>query len=198
MSKPQAFIFFGPSGSGKGTQATRLIEYLKSSDSTRGVLYIETGALARSFVQGEGFANRHAKEILSGGGLFPEFLPIWLWSDKLIKEHTGSEHLVCDGLSRRVPEAPVLDGALRFFGFEHPYIIVINVSREWARERLLERGRGDDAEAAIKKRLDWYEENVVPAVEYFRNAKGFRIIDINGEQTVDAVHAEIVSKVNEA
>jgi adenylate kinase len=195
MDTPKAFIFFGPSGSGKGTQAKLLSEYLNKTDPAREVIYIETGGQAREFIKGDGFANKQAKEILANGGLFPEFLPIWLWADMLIKRYTGNEHLICDGLSRRLAEAPVLEGALKFFKFEKPYIVVMNVSREWTTARLLERGRNDDTVANINRRLDWYYENVVPAIDHFRKSDSCIVLDLNGEQPIETVHAELVSRI---
>ena len=46
----------------------------------------------------------------------------------------------------------------------------------------------------IDKRLDWFDKDVLPAIGYFRSNPFFRVIEINGEQNVEAVHAEIVAK----
>ena len=74
-----AFIFYGISGSGKGTQAKLLIEYLQKNDPSREVIYIETGARIRSFIADtSGHTRDMVKNILDKGGLLPEFIPIWL------------------------------------------------------------------------------------------------------------------------
>src|SRR3989344_985591 len=149
---PQTIIFFGRSGSGKGTQARLLEEYLRKNDSSkRGVIYIETGARFRQF----------------------------------IKEYTGKEHLILDGLSRRVAEAPVLSAALKFYKREKPCVIVLNVSRKWSMDRLKERGRYDDAEKEINRRLDWYDANVAPTIEYFKKDAYYKYLEIDGEQPVE-------------
>ncbi|HEY0221046.1 MAG TPA: nucleoside monophosphate kinase [Candidatus Paceibacterota bacterium] len=191
---PQTFIFFGPSGAGKGTQAKLLMEKLKEKDS-REILYIETGQRFRDFSTEASFTAKLTKEIMTNGGLLPEFLPIWIWTEYLIKHVSGDEHMVLDGLSRRAHEAPILDSAMRFYKREKPFVLSVEVSGEWAKERLLGRGRVDDSEKEIEERIAWYYENVVPAMEYFKNNPNYNFIPVNGEQTIEEVHNEIMSKI---
>ena len=77
QQKPQTYIFFGRSGSGKGTQAELLIKYLQ--EQKREVLYIETGRVFREFMEQDSYSARLTREMLSGGGLLPVFLPVWIW-----------------------------------------------------------------------------------------------------------------------
>ncbi len=193
--KPQAFIFFGRSGSGKGTQAKLLIKYLEDSTEHK-VLYIETGERFREFKVGESLSSKLTKEIMEHGGLMPEFLPVWIWSDFLIKNFTGDEHLVLDGLSRRVDEAPVLASALEFYKFDRPVVIHMNVSRERAFEMLKGRGRKDDTDEYINRRLDWFETNVVPSIEYFKDHPGYVFLDINGGGSIEEVHKDLIEKIS--
>jgi adenylate kinase len=191
--QPQTFIFFGPSGSGKGTQAEKLINFLKEKDSKK-VLYIETGKKFREFSQEASLTAKLTQESLSSGGLLPEFLPIWLWAEYFVRHISGDEHMVLDGLSRRAHEAPILDSAMRFYKREKPIILNIEVSKEWATERLLGRGRSDDTKEGIEKRLDWYYKNVLPAVDYFRDNTYYNFVTINGEQSIEEVFEEILEK----
>ncbi len=191
---PQTFIFFGPSGAGKGTQAKLLIDKLKEKDN-REVLYIETGQRFRDFSTEASVTAQMTKEIMSKGGLLPEFLPIWIWTEYLIKHVSGDEHMVLDGLSRRAHEAPILDSAMKFYKREKPYVISMAVSKEWAKDRLLGRGRTDDNEHDIEKRIAWYYENVVPALEYFRNNTYYNFISIDGEKSIEEVHADIMKEI---
>ena len=190
---PQAFILFGKSGSGKGTQAKLLIDYLKKKD--RYVLYVETGKKFREFIKRDTHSSQLTKKVLDEGGLLPAFLPIWVWADSLIENFTGKEDMVFDGLTRQINEAPVLDTALKFYGIKNPFVIVINVSDDWATKRLTERGRSDDNEEDIKRRLKWFQDNVVPVIDYFKDKEGYRFIEINGEQTIEQVHNEILEKI---
>ena len=75
-------------------------------------------------------------------------------------------------------------------------IINVDVSEKWATEKLSGRGRADDKKAEdIQKRLDWFNTDVVPAVEYYRNNSEYEYLKINGEQTIEQVHAEIMNKL---
>ncbi|MEK7514726.1 MAG: nucleoside monophosphate kinase [Patescibacteria group bacterium] len=190
---PQTFIFFGRSGSGKGTQARLLLEYLKKEDSARSTLYLETGQELREFSKTKSYTARLTKDTLSSGALLPGFVPIWLWTDYLIKHFSGQEHLIFDGISRRSIEAEVLDSALEFYKREAVHIILINISKEWASARLLERGRSDDNKDDIEKRLNWYDDSVTESLKFFRNNKKYIFCDIDGEQEIEKVYKDIVA-----
>lgn len=193
---PQAFIFYGLSGSGKGTQAKLLIEHLAKVEPTRETIYIETGARIRGYIgDNAGYTRDMIKNVLEKGGLLPEFVPIWLWSNLLIDRFTGKENLVLDGAARRPHESPVVEGALKFYGFENVTVVSINVSREWARERLKGRGRYDDSDDDIDRRFDWYEKNTKPAADYFRKLPGVKFLDINGDRSIEEVHKDIIKKL---
>src|SRR5262249_17441152 len=140
---PQTFILFGRAGSGKGTQAKLLMEYLQKHDSGRKCLYIETGQKLREFIVQDNHSAQLTKEFMDTGGLMPAFMPIWLWSGFLIKNFTGNEHLIFDGTCRRSYEAPVLDTALKFYKREQPTLIVLDTSHQWSIERAVARGRSD-------------------------------------------------------
>ena|SRR3989344_1812899 len=192
---PKTFIFIGRSGSGKGTQASLLIEYLKKDDPEKRVLHLETGQEFRKLREGTGPTSRIVKEIYDKGGLMPEFLPIWLWSDFLVNNLKESDHLVVDGVARRVREAEILDSALKFYKREKLFIVHINVKRGWAFDRLMARKRADDNADDINARLDWFESEVSKSLAYYAGNPDYKVLDINGEQTIEEVHEEIVEKL---
>ncbi|MEK7117038.1 MAG: nucleoside monophosphate kinase [Patescibacteria group bacterium] len=194
--QPQTFIFFGPSGSGKSTQAKLLQEEIKKRDPERNILYIETGKKFRELAESDSFTAKEIKKAIENGNLLPEFLPIWVWTGFMMDNITGNEHIFMDGLARQPKEAPVLDSAIKFYKRENPFVISINISDEWATKLLKNRGRSDDNKDEIKKRLDWYHENVIPAIEYFKNNSYYKFIPINGEQTIEEVHKEIMKKMD--
>lgn len=196
FTEPRTFLFFGRSGAGKGTQAKKLVTYLQEIDTERDTLYIETGKLFRDFIEHHNsYVSTRVKQVLEEGGLLPAFLPVWMWANYLVSSFTGEEHLVFDGVGRRAEEAPILSEALGFFNRDGSHLLYINSSREWCKDRLLERGRSDDTPEDIDNRLDWYEENVVPTIEALEKDPNFYLLDINGEQSVDEVHQEILNKV---
>ncbi len=195
MENPRTFILFGISGAGKGTQAKLLTEYLVKNDSGRETVYLSTGELFRIFMESGSYTAIKVKNILDEGGLLPEFLPIWIWTNFFNKNiKTNTEHLVLDGIARRAPEAPILERALSFYGRNISDIVLINVSRELAIKRLKERGRYDDNDKDISVRLDWYETNVIPSINYFRESGDFKVHDIDGEKSIEEVHEEVLKK----
>lgn len=194
---PQTFILFGPSGCGKGTQARLLIEYLKEKNPQRETLYLETGNQFREFIKtNNSYTAKLTKEVVESGGLMPEFMPIWIWGGFLIEKITGDEHIIFDGVSRRKAEASVLDSAIKFYKRENPTVLSFEVSDGEITKRLLARGRKDDDEEGIKKRISWYKENVIPAMEYFKNNPNYKFFSINGEQGVEEVCKEMIKKLD--
>lgn len=190
-NNPKTIIFFGRSGAGKGTQAKLLNGVLQ--ERGRDVIYIETGRELRSFTKDT--SNHTAvltNEIMDKGELLPAFLPVWLWSDILVDNFTGRQDLILDGLARRISEAPILDSAMKFYNRKDVIIINITVTREEARKRLLTRGREDDNDLDIDERLNWYDRDVIPVLEFFEERKGYHYLDINGEQDREAVQKEIM------
>lgn len=192
----KAILFFGMSGSGKGTQANLLDEFFKKNDPERGVLRVETGKGFRTLAKEDGnFTGQIVKRDLDEGGLMPEFLPIWIWTDMLVKNYTGQEHIIMDGLARRVTEAPVLESALRYYNLD-TVVFYLKTSKEWSAKRLLERGRYDDNEQDIDVRLTWFEKNVTPSIEYFKKVGGnVRFVEIDGERAIEDVHDDIIRAI---
>jgi adenylate kinase family enzyme len=192
---PQTFVFFGRAGSGKGTQAKLLIDLLKEKTPDIRSLYLETGEKLREFISQDNHSAALTKEVLDTGGLMPAFMPIWLWTGFLVENFTGDEHIVLDGICRRKYEAPILDTALKFYKRPGAVIIIIDVSNDWSLQRLLSRGRHDDEIPEIRKRQEWYDTEVAEAMKYLESEAGYTTLHINGEQTIEEVHAEIVQKL---
>jgi adenylate kinase len=193
--QPQTFIFFGPSGCGKGTQAKLLMEEIKNKDPERKILYVETGQKFREIAQWTSYTAQKVKGLMESGSLAPVFLPIWIWTEYLMENLTGDEHIILDGVSRRLVEANVLDSALKFYERKNMTVISFEVSDEWAKKLMRGRGRLDDNEEEMNKRLAWYKENTVPAIEYFKNDPDYHFISINGEQSIEEVHKEVIEKI---
>lgn len=188
-------IFIGRSGCGKGTQAALLKERIARFDKERRhILYVETGEHFRRFIRGESFSSRLSRKIYESDERQPDFLACSMWTKVLLDELDKDMHIVFDGAPRALSEAEMLTSAFNFYKREQPTIIYIDVSRKWSEERLLSRGRSDDVNIEkIDKRLDWFDEDVMPAVEYFRNNPYYRFFDINGEQSIERVHADIIA-----
>ena len=188
-----AYIFIGRSGCGKGTQSELFKK--KIEDGRRKILHVETGAFFREFIKKNQYTEVLAKKIVESGGLMPEAMAINMWVSYLVDNFTGKEDLIFDGAPRKLLEAELLDGVLKFYNIKNYKVIYINVSHDWSKARLLERGRKDDTEDGIEKRLEWFDKDVVPSVDFFRSNKNCEFIDVNGEQTIEQVHKELIKKV---
>ena len=135
------------------------------------------------------------KEIVEGGGRVNSFLAIWMWTNALIENMKGDEHLIIDGSPRTIQEAQVMDTAVDFYKRQNPIIVYINTSRTWCEERLVERHRNDDLTIEhIRKKLDWFESDVEGAIWWYRNQAKYKFAEINGEQSVEEVHKEVMIK----
>ena len=193
--QPQAYIFVGRSGSGKGTQATLLMEVLKKIDPEHGIFTVETGKELRNFIEGQAFTQKLAKRIQMNGGFQPSFVAIYNWAKVIIEKYQEGMHMIFDGTSRRLPEAIALDSVFDFFDIKDLWVIYLDIHDEEATKRLLTRGRADDTHEGIKNRLGNFEEDMKPSVEFFRHNKRYKFLDIDGIRPIDIVHADIVKKV---
>ena len=81
---------------------------------------------------------------------------------------------------------------MKFFKREDIKIIYIELSEEEAMKRNLLRGRHDDTKEGLAKRFNEYINKVVPAMDYFKGKENYEIFTINGEQTIENVHKDIV------
>lgn len=191
----KAFIFIGRSGCGKGTQADLLMKAMKEKDPSREILYIQTGQEFRKFIAGDTVSEKKAKAIYDVGGLMPAFLTINMWVRPLVDKYNDNQHLFFDGTPRKPDEASILNSIFGFYGIEKPYVINIEIRPEEALKRLLARKRVDDVEDEIKKRLAWYESDVVPTLEYFNNNENYNLLVIDGERSPEEIHKDIANRV---
>ncbi|MFZ2484966.1 MAG: nucleoside monophosphate kinase [Minisyncoccia bacterium] len=193
-------IFIGRSGCGKGTQADLLKNYISGSDrDMRQILYVETGEHFRKFIRDDSFSSELSRKAYEKDERQPDFLACWMWVNVLVEELLPDMHIVFDGAPRSLTEALVLSTAMKFYGRENPTIIHLDVSRKWSEDRLLSRGRMDDRSISkITKRLNWFDEDTLPAIEYFKTNKIYKFIEVNGEQPINKVHTDIVEAYEHA
>lgn len=191
----KVFILIGRSGCGKGTQGALLTKYLKETDPKREVLYVQSGAEFREFIKGDSATQKISNRLYAEDKLQPEFLSVYMWINILIRNYKENEHIIFDGAPRRRHEAGVLDSIFDFYNIKNPIVINIEVSEAWATERLTARHRMDDKSEDIAKRLAWYNTDVVPAIEYYKNNPRYKFVQINGERSINEIHQEILAKI---
>src|SRR5581483_6607673 len=185
LVEQQTIIFLGPQGCGKGTHAELVKKYLEAHDAERPVRYFSAGKQLRAFVEGHSYTADLNRSLIAQGGLLPTFLSVHVFSEQLMREMTGSEHLLIDGFPRTEDQVPVLDSALRFYKRQSPTVIYINISDEEAVARLLKRGRADDTEEGIRERLRWTREHIGPILEWFRANSLYKVFEIDGNKSIE-------------
>ncbi len=193
MQNPYTVIFIGPQGSGKGTQIEKLKVVLETSDERRRVVDIQTGRRFRSLAaKQETFAEDKVAETLDAGSLQPDFLSAVLWGQAMVDQLDPKSHLLIDGFPRTVAQIPDLEDAFHFF--ERGVIEVMNLvtPEEVVRTRMQSRARADDTVGSIEERLRWYREDTLPVVEYYRTRDNTTVHDIDGTDTIDGVHEQIL------
>jgi adenylate kinase len=189
---PVDVVFFGPPGSGKGTQASRLASAL-------GVPQISTGDLLRSNVASGTELGKIAKPIMESGALVPDDLVIRMLKER-VKEADAAGGALFDGYPRTVPQAEALEHLLGEEGRSLAAVLFIDVPDEPIVERLVRRaaleGRSDDTPETVASRLRVYREKTEPLAELYRN-KGL-LHRIDGNRPVEAVAADVLATVNQA
>jgi adenylate kinase family enzyme len=160
------------------------------------VYYLESGAKFRDFVSQSGYTAELSNAVMKKGELQPAFLAIHIWSHLMIEHMDAKRHIMIDGTPRKLDEAKILDGAFKFYGRVKPKIVYVNVSDAWSIARLEGRGRADDKSLdEVKKRLSWFNTDVIPAIDFYKTNPDYDFLDINGEQTIEQVQAEILAKL---
>jgi len=186
-------IFIGPQGSGKGTQIGLLSQFFKERDPERKVVDIQTGRRFRSLaIKGEGYTEKKVFETLDTGKLQPLFLSVVLWGDAFHDHVDPDCHILIDGFPRTVDEARVLESALAFYRRSNLIVVNLKTDETVVRERMVSRARPDDTPASIEARLEWYREETVPVLAYYRERPHTEVIDCDGSRSIREVHDEIL------
>jgi adenylate kinase len=193
----QTIIFMGPQGCGKGTQIELLAEVLKEKDTETRITDIQTGRQFRALAEGEeNFTTKKVKETIEKGVLQPLFLTVLLWGNEFIQQADSKSHMLIDGLPRRVEEAKVLESALEFYDRRHITVVYLDTDEEEVLKRMKLRARNDDTEESIKTRLEAYQKETLPVLEYYRKRPNTTVIDVDGAKTIEEVHNSILSGLN--
>lgn len=196
ISNLKTFIFIGRSGCGKGTQAKLFMEKYKESRPNESFYYLESGKKFRDFI-GEGtYSSELSKKIMDSGKLQPEFLAVWAWSSLMVENLKKDQHLVLDGTPRKLHEVNILESAFDYYGIKDIYVIHIDITKEETKRRLALRGRLDDQNPEdVDKRLEWFDAEVTPAIDFYINNPRYNYVHINGEQEAEVIHQEILNKL---
>lgn len=189
-------IFIGPQGSGKGTQIEKLKAVLEGRDRRR-VVDIQTGRRFRALAATqETFAEDKIAVTMGAGTLQPDFITTVLWGRAMMDQLDDKSHLLIDGFPRTVGQIPDLEDAFHFFGRANAVLINLETPEEVVRARMETRARADDTASSIEERLRWYREDTLPVIEYYKTRPNTTVHNLDGTDTIDGVHAQILSVLN--
>ena len=199
-------VLLGAPGAGKGTQAAKLVEEF-------GTPHISTGDMLRAAVKAGTPLGQKAKSYMDAGDLVPDDVIIGLVTERLQDPDT-EKGFILDGFPRNTMQAVTLDSELSGLGRTIDCALLIDVEPAIIIERLSSRRtcracghtgtatetvcpacggemyqRDDDKPETIQNRLDVYEKNTSPLVEYYRGQGLLK--SVNGAQSMEAVYADV-------
>lgn len=190
-----AIIFIGRSGCGKGTQSKLLIEFF--AEKGQETLYLSTGNEFRNLIaEGDNFTSKKVDQIYDAGGRHPDFLCVTILGNFFKNQYDANKNLIMDGGLRSLNEAQTVADIFDFYEIKNAKVFNLDVSHEWSVDKLKKRGRDDDNDTVFEAKKKWYEDEVIPAIEFLKKNNKFEFHIINGENSVEEVHRDIISKLN--
>lgn len=171
-------IFFGIAGSGKGTQAELLSTRLNAP-------IVATGDILR-----QNRDNPDVKAAVESGVLVSDDILLNLLEAEFEKIGADKNEFILDGSPRSINQAKWLAQKIKTGELKLTAIIHLKLSQEKALERLKLRGRHDDNQDAMLKRVEFYYDSVLPGLEYLQQS-GFEVTEIDGDQSVEDVAVQI-------
>jgi len=196
INKPQTFIFYGIVGSGKGTQVELLKNYLKDNKISDDILFISTGDEFRKIINSDSFSSKIIKDVVNRGKLIPDFFTTSLLVKKIADSINENTTIITDGYPRTITQSESFYELMKFYNRNDAIVVYIELDKEEATKRMKLRGRADDTDEGISNRFDEYTKNVIPSMDYFKDKEGYNILTINGNQSIEEVHKEIINKIN--
>src|ERR1700726_2780742 len=162
-------ILLGPPGSGKGTQAQRLVH-------RHGIIQLSTGEMLRAAVAAQTPVGLKAKDVMASGGLVPDEIVIGIISDRL-DQPDASKGFILDGFPRTVPQAQALDELLKKKHMRLDAVVELRVNESALLQRVESRvaemrARGeevriDDTPEGLTRRLARYRSMTQPPIYYY-------------------------------
>jgi adenylate kinase len=209
-------IILGRQGAGKGTQCVRLSRHFV-------VPHISTGDMLRAAVREGTELGKMAKQVMDAGGLVGNEIMVGIVEDRVNRDDARTRGYILDGFPRTVPQAEQLDRITVERPID--VVIDLDVPRDLVLKRISARRvcrdcgtnyvaagadrtasicevcggevlqRDDDTTDAINRRLDLYEEQTEPLIEYY--GRDNRLVVVDGVATPDVVFARLVSAVDD-
>ncbi len=180
-------ILLGPPGAGKGTQAQTLAGLWQ-------IPHISTGDLLRAAVASQTSLGVEAQSYMECGELVPDRLVIAMIQERL-SQPDAKKGWILDGFPRNVAQADSLASLLEEINQAYDCTVNLDVPDEVLVTRMLSRGRQDDNEAVIRRRLEVYREQTAPLIHFYRDRH--QLVNINGNAEIADVTAAVKQSVDE-
>ena len=184
-------ILLGPPGSGKGTQAQRLVK-------RHGIAQLSTGEMLRAAVAAQTPVGLRARDVMASGGLVPDDIVIGIISDRL-DQPDAKKGFILDGFPRTVRQAEALDELLKKKHMKLDAVIELRVNESALLERVETRvaemrARGeevriDDTPEVLIKRLASYRSLTEPLIHYYSERR--KLLTVDGMMTIEHVTREV-------
>lgn len=184
-------ILLGPPGSGKGTQAQRLVQRY-------GIVQLSTGEMLRAAVAAQTPVGIKAQHIMASGGLVPDEIVVRIISDRL-DQPDAARGFILDGFPRTVPQAQALDELLAKKKIRLDAVVELRVNESALLQRvetrvaeMRARGqevRADDTPEVLTKRLASYRSLTEPLIHYYSERR--KLLTVDGMMTIEHVTREI-------
>ncbi len=185
-------VLFGPPGSGKGTQAAKLVEKY-------GIDHISTGDIIRGEIKAGTPLGKSVQDFIEKGQLAPDGLIIEIIGNYL-STHRHVRGNIFDGFPRTIPQAVAFDEMLKASGLEVTLMVFLDVPDDELLDRILirgrESGRADDSDIeVIKNRIRVYKEQTAVVADFYGGQQKYH--PVYGLGTVDEVFERIVGVIDE-
>ena len=187
MSNPIRLVIFGRQGAGKGTQCLRLVE-------TFGVIHISTGDMLRGAVAAGTELGLKAKTVMDAGDLVGDDIINGIVRERLAMDDVAEKGFVLDGYPRTAAQAEALVMVLGDDGLHAA--VDLDVPVEAVTARMKARGRDDDTDEGIARRLALYEQETRPVLDWFA-ARGL-LVTVDGLASEDEVTERLLAAVRSA
>ncbi|MDF5738066.1 MULTISPECIES: adenylate kinase [unclassified Nostoc] len=174
-------IFLGPPGAGKGTQSQTLAEHLN-------IPHVSTGEILRQAMKEQTVLGIKAQNYVNSGELVPDQLVQDLVQERLSQPDAGNGWIL-DGFPRKVTQAAFLEELLETIHQSGERVVNLDAPDEVVIVRLLDRGRKDDTEEVIRRRLEVYRAETAPLIDYYRDRQ--KLLTVNGNQSQEDVTSEL-------
>lgn len=186
-------ILFGPPGSGKGTQAEKLVEKYE-------LLHISTGDLFRYEMGNDTPLGKRAKSYIEKGELVPDEVTVGMLKNK-VNAHPTVKGFIFDGFPRTVPQAEALDQLLSENGESITQLLSLDVDDEEIVKRILLRGKtsgrpDDNEESVIRNRIEVYKSETSPVFDHYK--KVGKAVRVRGIGTIEEIFHRLCQAIDAA